>query len=41
MSAALKGSASYLLAFRAMSSPNQYACSWASLWQPTFTRSAE
>ena len=31
---------SYLSAFSAMSSPIHLACSWASVWQPTFTSSA-
>jgi len=33
-------SCSYLPDFRAMSSPNHFACSWASEWQPTFTNNA-
>ena len=36
----LLGSWSYLIDFRAMSSPNHLACSWASEWQPTLTSSA-
>ena len=31
---------SYLAAFSAMSSPNHFACSWASVWQPTLMSSA-
>ena len=36
----LRSSWSYLPAFSAMSSPNHFACSWASVWQPTLTSSA-
>ena len=36
----LNGSWSYFVAFRAMSSPNHFACSWASEWQPTLTSRA-
>ena len=36
----LRGSWSYLIDFSAMSSPNHFACSWASVWQPTLTSSA-
>ena len=36
----LVGSWSYLPDFSAMSSPNNLACSWASVWQPTLTSSA-
>ena len=39
-SAALPGSWSYLVDFMAMSSPNQCACSYASVWHPTLTSSA-
>lgn len=35
------GSYAYFAAFIAMSSPNQRACSWASVWQPMFTSNAE
>jgi hypothetical protein len=33
--AKLLGSWSYLIDLIAMSSPNHFACSWASEWQPT------
>ena len=36
----LRGSWSYLIDFSAMSSPNHFACSCASVWQPTLTSSA-
>ena len=36
----LLSSWSYLVAFSAMSSPNHFACSWASEWQPTLISSA-
>ena len=36
----LLGSWSYLIDFKAMSSPNHLACSWASEWQPTLISSA-
>ncbi len=31
---------SYFVCLSAKSSPNHLACSWASVWQPTFTSSA-
>jgi hypothetical protein len=40
MSATLNGSCRYFVAFSAMSSPNQRACSCASVWQPTLTSNA-
>ena len=39
-SAGCRSSWSYLPDFSAMSSPNHFACSWASEWQPTLTSSA-
>ena len=39
MPRALRRSCWYFPALSAMSSPNHFACSCASVWQPTFTSS--